>query len=87
LHFSTLDQLAKLKRQQELRRMRAAAKQKKEMTFGFRKEGTTRRCGNCGQLGHMKTSRKCPMWPGLHASSASSDTQSNAGNNKPASST
>ena len=21
-----------------------------------------RRCGNCGQIGHMKTNRKCPKW-------------------------
>ncbi|CAK5280614.1 unnamed protein product [Mycena citricolor] len=26
------------------------------------KPDTTRRCGHCGQLGHMKTNRKCPRW-------------------------
>ncbi|KAJ7675383.1 TAF1 transcription initiation factor TFIID subunit TAF1 [Mycena rosella] len=26
------------------------------------KPDTTRRCGHCGQLGHMKTNRKCPKW-------------------------
>jgi hypothetical protein len=41
MYSSIMDQLAKLKRNQERRRARAVAKQKKEMTFGFRKEGTT----------------------------------------------
>ncbi|KAI0308313.1 TAF1 transcription initiation factor TFIID subunit TAF1 [Multifurca ochricompacta] len=26
------------------------------------KPDTTRRCGHCGQMGHMKTNRKCPRW-------------------------
>jgi len=26
------------------------------------KSETTRKCGNCGQIGHMKTNRKCPRW-------------------------
>ncbi|KAI9595620.1 hypothetical protein BDF19DRAFT_441045 [Syncephalis fuscata] len=59
------------------------AKQKKEMTFGFRKEGTTRRCGNCGQLGHMKTSRKCPLWNanGEHTRKNEQPESSTAGDN------
>ncbi|KAF8603263.1 hypothetical protein BDV93DRAFT_606847 [Ceratobasidium sp. AG-I] len=24
--------------------------------------GRERYCGNCGQLGHMKTNHKCPHW-------------------------
>lgn len=26
------------------------------------KQETTRKCGNCGQIGHMKTNRKCPRY-------------------------
>lgn len=26
-----------------------------------------RRCGNCGQIGHMKTNRKCPKWAEFNA--------------------
>ncbi|KAI8055199.1 hypothetical protein BDF22DRAFT_675850 [Syncephalis plumigaleata] len=60
----TIDQLAKFRRNQERRRARALAKQKKEMTFGFRKEGTT-----C---------RKCPLWNanGEHLRRNGSDTGS-----------
>ncbi|KAH8800593.1 TAF1 transcription initiation factor TFIID subunit TAF1 [Flagelloscypha sp. PMI_526] len=30
------------------------------------KPDTTRHCGNCGQMGHMKTNRKCPRWHEFH---------------------
>jgi len=30
------------------------------------KQETTRKCGNCGQIGHMKTNRKCPRWLEFH---------------------
>lgn len=29
---------------------------------GTTKPDTTRKCGHCGQIGHMKTNRKCPLW-------------------------
>lgn len=63
------EQLEKLKRNQE---RRLARKNQKlgiapgQMGLGGKKAvktETTRVCGNCGQRGHMKTSRKlCPRW-------------------------
>ncbi|GAA5974601.1 hypothetical protein JCM5350_001213 [Sporobolomyces pararoseus] len=63
------EQLEKLKRNQE---RRLARKNQKlgiapgQIGIGGKKVGkteTTRVCGNCGQRGHMRTSRKlCPRW-------------------------
>ncbi|OZJ06220.1 hypothetical protein BZG36_00761, partial [Bifiguratus adelaidae] len=62
-------QLVKLKRNAERRRQRQFAKQAalaENPVLGLinkgKKEGQVRRCGNCGQLGHMKTNRSCPMF-------------------------
>ncbi|KAI9320110.1 hypothetical protein BX666DRAFT_1919330 [Dichotomocladium elegans] len=63
------DQLAKLKRNAERRRQRQLAKQAAlaenpvlGLIRGGKREGAMRRCGNCGQLGHMKTNKNCPMF-------------------------
>ncbi|KAI8096715.1 uncharacterized protein BX664DRAFT_377911 [Halteromyces radiatus] len=63
------DQLAKLKRNAERRRQRQLTKQAGlaenpvlGLIRGKRGEGAMRRCGNCGQLGHMKTNKNCPMF-------------------------
>ncbi|KAL1915122.1 uncharacterized protein VTP21DRAFT_7603 [Calcarisporiella thermophila] len=62
------DELAKLRRNQERRRQRMAAKQAALAEnpvlglLGKKKEQLVRRCGNCGQLGHMKTNKKCPKF-------------------------
>ncbi|KAG9306980.1 hypothetical protein G9A89_000894 [Geosiphon pyriformis] len=59
------DQLAKLKRNQERRLQRMAARQAETSIEGStsnpkdKKPEPIRRCGNCGELGHMKTNRKC----------------------------
>jgi len=34
------------------------------------KPDTTRRCGHCGQMGHMKTNRKCPRWAEFNSGTA-----------------
>ncbi|QRV81090.1 atypical/TAF1 kinase [Ceratobasidium sp. AG-Ba] len=66
-----LDQLNKMKRNQERRLNRKNAKaieageapMPMPATAGTPDApGRERRCGNCGQLGHMKTNRKCPRW-------------------------
>jgi len=67
--YSLKEQLEKLKRNQE---RRLARKNQKlgiapgQIGVGGKKmvkTETTRVCGNCGQRGHMKTSRKlCPRW-------------------------
>ncbi|GAA5825659.1 hypothetical protein JCM3770_005984, partial [Rhodotorula araucariae] len=63
------EQLEKLKRNQERRLARKNQKlgiQPGQVGVGGKKHvktETTRICGNCGQRGHMKTSRKlCPRW-------------------------
>ncbi|MBW0462936.1 hypothetical protein O181_002651 [Austropuccinia psidii MF-1] len=70
--------LAKLKRNQERRLARKHAKEngllppkkssliKSEIALI---NGTqVRKCGNCGQIGHMKTNRKCPRWTEFNSS-------------------
>ncbi|KAI0034145.1 hypothetical protein K488DRAFT_84237 [Vararia minispora EC-137] len=61
------EEIARMKKNQERRLHRKNAKIAKEggqlMTLSRpMKPDTTRRCGHCGQMGHMKTNRKCPRW-------------------------
>ncbi|KAJ7899019.1 TAF1 transcription initiation factor TFIID subunit TAF1 [Mycena leptocephala] len=48
------------------------------------KPETTRRCGNCGQLGHMKSNRKCPRWADFHTPESSTSIGSSVGSTPPA---
>ncbi|KAJ2820656.1 hypothetical protein IWW50_004975 [Coemansia erecta] len=60
--------LGRLKRAREQRAAEAKAYEKTHMTtFALPqpnkpKKVTIRQCGNCGQLGHMKTNKKCPRY-------------------------
>ncbi|KAH7107045.1 hypothetical protein BKA62DRAFT_685859 [Auriculariales sp. MPI-PUGE-AT-0066] len=60
------EELARMRKNQERRLIRKNAKLAAEggLPLGVKraKPDTTRRCGNCGQIGHMKTNRKCPRW-------------------------
>ncbi|KAH9913336.1 atypical/TAF1 protein kinase [Epithele typhae] len=61
------EELARRKKNQERRLHRKNAKIVKEGGTPLQlnrpiKPDTTRRCGHCGQMGHMKTNRKCPRW-------------------------
>ncbi|CAG8599519.1 1054_t:CDS:10, partial [Diversispora eburnea] len=68
------DQLAKLRRNQERRQQRKAAREAAKAAVSStennvtitnpkdKKTETSRRCGNCGQTGHMKTNKKCPRY-------------------------
>lgn len=61
------EQIARMKKNQERRLHRKNAKIVKEGGTPMQldrpmKPDTTRRCGHCGQMGHMKTNRKCPRW-------------------------
>lgn len=67
------EQLARLRHNHERRQARKAAKaaQKAEISALYdvslpntkkNGAGTSRRCGNCGQVGHMKTWRGCSMY-------------------------
>ncbi|CDS07510.1 hypothetical protein LRAMOSA01459 [Lichtheimia ramosa] len=82
------DQLAKLKKNAERRRQRQLAKQAalaENPVLGLirgKREGAMRRCGNCGQLGHMKTNKNCPMFyivNGRNGQQPSTPTSSAAG--------
>jgi len=61
------EEIARRKKNQERRLHRKNAKIVKEGGTPMQlnrpvKPDTTRRCGHCGQMGHMKTNRKCPRW-------------------------
>ncbi|THH33447.1 hypothetical protein EUX98_g765 [Antrodiella citrinella] len=78
------EEIARMKKNQERRLHRKNAKIVKEGGTPMQlnrpsKQETTRRCGLCGQVGHMKTNRKCPRFaefnsgsPPMPASSATS---------------
>ncbi|EPQ61383.1 hypothetical protein GLOTRDRAFT_15237, partial [Gloeophyllum trabeum ATCC 11539] len=61
------EEIMRMKKNQERRLHRKNAKIAKEGGTPLLlnrpvKPDTTRRCGHCGQMGHMKTNRKCPRW-------------------------
>ncbi|KAG9044313.1 hypothetical protein FS837_008364 [Tulasnella sp. UAMH 9824] len=62
------DEIARLKKNQG-RRLQRKQKAGEHIPAGeyYTQSETTRKCGNCGQIGHMKTNRKCPRWAEFHA--------------------
>jgi len=67
LYQKLLDKRAKMQKNQERRLQRKNAAIIKEggapiVLDRVPKPDTSRRCGHCGQIGHMKTNRKCPRW-------------------------
>ncbi|EEB08734.2 transcription factor TFIID complex subunit Taf111 [Schizosaccharomyces japonicus yFS275] len=54
-------ELAKSQKNWERRRARHAAKEGITLN-GEGKKPTTRKCSNCGQVGHMKTNKVCPLF-------------------------
>ncbi|RUP38158.1 hypothetical protein BC936DRAFT_138420 [Jimgerdemannia flammicorona] len=84
------DQLGKLKRNAERRKQRALAKQAalaENPVLGLmkgKKEGLVRKCGNCGQLGHMKTNKNCPKFNASAADAENPPTPARAGPPTPA---
>ncbi|KAJ3998572.1 TAF1 transcription initiation factor TFIID subunit TAF1 [Lentinula boryana] len=69
------EELARMKKNQERRLHRKNAKIVKEGGIPLQlnrplKSETTRRCGHCGQMGHMKTNRKCPRWEEFNSGAA-----------------
>ncbi|KAI8070069.1 hypothetical protein BC940DRAFT_296889 [Gongronella butleri] len=64
----TQQRLARLRKVSERRRQRQFAKTAalaENPVLGLirgKREGAMRKCGNCGQLGHMKTNKSCPMF-------------------------
>ncbi|KAH9950995.1 hypothetical protein B0H21DRAFT_720844 [Amylocystis lapponica] len=75
------EEIARMKKNQERRLHRKNAKIVKEGGTPMQlnrpvKPDTTRRCGHCGQMGHMKTNRKCPRWAEFNSGAASLPTPS-----------
>ncbi|KAF8913065.1 TAF1 transcription initiation factor TFIID subunit TAF1 [Gymnopilus junonius] len=77
------EEIARMKKNQERRLHRKNAKIVKEGGVPMQlnrpvKPDTTasprsllfRRCGHCGQMGHMKTNRKCPRWAEFNSGTA-----------------
>lgn len=69
------EEIARMKKNQERRLHRKNAKIVKEGGVPMQlnrpvKPDTTRRCGHCGQMGHMKTNRKCPRWAEFNSGAA-----------------
>ncbi|KAF8807785.1 atypical/TAF1 protein kinase [Phlegmacium glaucopus] len=69
------EEIARMKKNQERRLHRKNAKIVKEGGTPMQlnrpvKPDTTRRCGHCGQMGHMKTNRKCPRWAEFNSGTA-----------------
>ncbi|PFH54856.1 hypothetical protein AMATHDRAFT_134293 [Amanita thiersii Skay4041] len=69
------EEIARMKKNQERRLHRKNAKIVKEGGTPLQlnrpvKPDTTRRCGHCGQMGHMKTNRKCPRWAEFNSGTA-----------------
>lgn len=45
-----------------------------------------RRCGHCGQMGHMKTNRKCPRWAEFNSGTPAMPTPAGSATSPPATS-
>ncbi|KAH8099333.1 atypical/TAF1 protein kinase [Cristinia sonorae] len=75
------EEIARMKKNQERRLHRKNAKIVKEGGTPMQlnrpsKQETTRRCGLCGQVGHMKTNRKCPRFAEFNSGSPPMPTSS-----------
>ncbi|KJA25821.1 hypothetical protein HYPSUDRAFT_85120 [Hypholoma sublateritium FD-334 SS-4] len=78
------EEIARMKKNQERRLHRKNAKIVKEGGTPMQlnrpvKPDTTRRCGHCGQMGHMKTNRKCPRWAEFNSGAAPTTPSGGAG--------
>ncbi|KAF4623776.1 hypothetical protein D9613_002171 [Agrocybe pediades] len=78
------EEIARMKKNQERRLHRKNAKIVKEGGTPMQlnrpvKPDTTRRCGHCGQMGHMKTNRKCPRWAEFNSGAVPATTPSGSG--------
>ncbi|PPQ67135.1 hypothetical protein CVT25_005736 [Psilocybe cyanescens] len=83
------EEIARMKKNQERRLHRKNAKIVKEGGTPMQlnrpvKPDTTRRCGHCGQMGHMKTNRKCPRWAEFNSGAVPSTPSGSASSPQPA---
>ncbi|TFK36914.1 TAF1 transcription initiation factor TFIID subunit TAF1 [Crucibulum laeve] len=84
------EEIARMKKNQERRLHRKNAKIVKEGGTPMQlnrpvKPDTTRRCGHCGQMGHMKTNRKCPRWAEFNSGNGPATPSGSAASPPPAS--
>ncbi|KAG6862165.1 hypothetical protein C0995_004247 [Termitomyces sp. Mi166 len=82
------EEIARMKKNQERRLHRKNAKIVKEGGTPMQlnrpiKPDTTRRCGHCGQMGHMKTNRKCPRWAEFNSGTAPATPQASGSATSP----
>ncbi|KAG6879873.1 hypothetical protein C0992_010542, partial [Termitomyces sp. T32_za158] len=82
------EEIARMKKNQERRLHRKNAKIVKEGGTPMQlnrpiKPDTTRRCGHCGQMGHMKTNRKCPRWAEFNSGTAPTTPQASGSATSP----
>lgn len=62
-------ELASLEKSQQRRAARQVTKAKSQDGKVAKSKNTTRRCARCGQVGHIRTKKSCPMYDGSLASS------------------
>ncbi|KAF7981151.1 hypothetical protein HWV62_34909 [Athelia sp. TMB] len=82
------EEIARRKKNQERRLHRKNAKIVKEGGTPMQlnrpvKPDTTRHCGHCGQMGHMKTNRKCPRYAEFNSGTAPPPTPTSASATSP----
>lgn len=62
-------ELASLEKSQQRRAARQVTKAKSQDNKVAKSKNTTRRCARCGQVGHIRTKKSCPMYDGSVGSS------------------
>ncbi|QLL30231.1 hypothetical protein HG536_0A00480 [Torulaspora globosa] len=74
-------ELASLEKSQQRRAARQVSKTKSQDNKVTKTKNTTRRCARCGQVGHIRTKKSCPMYDGsLGTSQGSGVGESGAAN-------
>lgn len=58
------NELASLEKSQQRRAARQVSKTKTQDGKVAKGKNTTRRCATCGQIGHIRTNKSCPMYNG-----------------------
>lgn len=64
-------ELASLEKSQQRRAARQVSKVKTQDGKVTKSKNTTRRCATCGQIGHIRTNKSCPMYNGSGANGQS----------------
>ncbi|CAR27814.1 hypothetical protein ZYGR_0N03000 [Zygosaccharomyces rouxii] len=63
------NELASLEKSQQRRAARQVSKTKTQDGKVAKGKNTTRRCATCGQIGHIRTNKSCPMYNGSNGGS------------------